>query len=158
MAGNVKADGRNGNRGRSGHDNLGGKRPGGKRGPSKKLDLILIMAIICLACAGFVAVRIAGADTDAETATVVIKDGEQKTYELPLGKNAVKTVTTDLGTNVVEIKDGRVRVKDADCPNLDCVHQGWIDKAGQQIVCLPHKLTVDIVDEGATATYDVVGR
>ena len=38
------------------------------------------------------------------------------------------------------------------------MHQGWIDAAGQQIVCLPHKLTVDIVDEGATTTYDVVGR
>ena len=125
---------------------------------SKKLNLILIVAIAAVACAGLFATRLMGANTDADTATVVIRDGEQNVYELPLGQDATKTITTDLGTNVIEIKDGRVHVEEADCPNQDCVHQGWIDAAGQQIVCLPHKLTVDIVDEGAEAAYDVMGR
>ncbi|MFR7670942.1 MAG: NusG domain II-containing protein [Collinsella sp.] len=44
-----------------------------------------------------------------------------------------------LGTNLIEIKDGRVHVEEADCPNQDCVHQGWVDAAEEQIVCLPHK-------------------
>lgn len=125
---------------------------------SKKLNLILAVAIAAVACAGLVATRLIGANTDANTATVVIRDGAQNVYELPLGQDVTKSVTTDLGTNVIEIKDGRVHVEEADCPNQDCVHQGWIDAAGQQIVCLPHKLTVDIVDEGAEAAYDVVGR
>lgn len=125
---------------------------------SKKLNVILVLVIAALACAGLVATRLIGANTDADTATVVIRDGAQNVYELPLGQDATKAVTTDLGTNVVVIKDGRVHVEEADCPNQDCVHQGWIDAAGQQIVCLPHKLTVDIVDENAKATYDVVGR
>lgn len=125
---------------------------------SKKLNLILILVIAAVACAGLFATRLMGANTDADTATVVIRDGEQNVYELPLGQDATKTITTDLGANVIEIKDGRVHVEEADCPNQDCVHQGWIDAAGQQIVCLPHKLTVDIVDEGAEAAYDVMGR
>lgn len=125
---------------------------------SKKLNVILVVVIAALACAGLVTTRLIGVNTDADTATVVIRDGVQNVYELPLGQDATKTVTTDLGTNVIEIKDGRVHVEEADCPNQDCVHQGWIDAAGQQIVCLPHKLTVDIVDEGAESTYDVVGR
>ena len=125
---------------------------------SKKLNLILILVIAAVACAGLLATRLMGANTDAETATVVIRDGAQNVYELPLAQDATKTITTDLGTNVIEIKDGHVHVEEADCPNQDCVHQGWIDAAGQQIVCLPHKLTVDIVDEGAETTYDVVGR
>lgn len=125
---------------------------------SKKLNVILVVVIAALACAGLVTTRLIGVNTDADTATVVIRDGVQNVYELPLGQDATKTVTTDLGANVIEIKDGRVHVEEADCPNQDCVHQGWIDAAGQQIVCLPHKLTVDIVDEGAESTYDVVGR
>ena len=125
---------------------------------SKKLNVILVVVIAALACAGLVTTRLIGANTDADTATVVIRDGVQNAHELPLSQDATKTVTTDLGTNVIEIKDGRVHVEEADCPNQDCVHQGWIDAAGQQIVCLPHKLTVDIVDEGAEAAYDVVGR
>lgn len=125
---------------------------------SKKLNVILVVVIAALACAGLVTTRLIGANTDADTATVVIRDGVQNVYELPLGQDATKTVTTDLGTNVIEIKDGRVHVEEADCPNQDCVHQGWIDAAGEQIVCLPHKLTVDIVDESAETSYDVVGR
>ena len=125
---------------------------------NKRLNLILVLAIAAVACVGLVATRLMGANTNADTATVVIREGEQNVYELPLSQNTTKSVTTDLGTNLIEIKDGRVHVEEADCPNQDCVHQGWIDAAGEQIVCLPHKLTVDIVDESAKATYDVVGR
>ena len=135
------------------------KRKGARDGrDNKKLNLILILVIAAVASAGLLVTRLMGANTDADTATVVIRDGAQNVYELPLGQDVTKTITTDLGINVIEIKDGRVHVEEADCPNQDCVHQGWIDAAGQQIVCLPHKLTVDIVDEGAEATYDVVGR
>lgn len=135
------------------------KRKGVRDGrDNKRLNLILVLAIAAVACVGLVATRLMGANTNADTATVVIRDGEQNVYELPLNQDTTKTVTTDLGTNLIEIKDGRVRVEEADCPNQDCVHQGWIDAAGEQIVCLPHKLTVDIVDESAETTYDVVGR
>ena len=99
-----------------------------------------------------------GFGSTAQGATAVITDADKKTYEMPLDQDTITTVTTELGANVIEVKDGRVRAKEADCPNQDCVHQGWISKPGQQIVCLPHKLTVDIVDEDAQADYDVVGR
>lgn len=135
------------------------KRKGARDGrDNKRLNLILVLAIAAVACAGLVATRLMGENTNADTATVVIRDGEQNVYELPLSQNTTKSVTTDLGTNLIEIKDGRVHVEEADCPNQDCVHQGWIDAAGEQIVCLPHKLTVDIVDASAETTYDVVGR
>lgn len=135
------------------------KRKGARDGrDNKRLNLILVLAIAAVACVGLVATRLMGANTNADTATVVIRDGEQNVYELPLSQNTTKSVTTDLGTNLIEIKDGRVHVEEADCPNQDCVHQGWIDAAGEQIVCLPHKLTVGIVNEGAGTTYDVVGR
>lgn len=135
------------------------KRKGARDGrDNKRLNLILVLAIAAVACVGLVATRLMGANTNADTATVVIRDGEQNVYELPLSQDTTKTVTTDLGTNLIEIKDGRVRVEEANCPNQDCVHQGWVDAAGEQIVCLPHKLTVDIVDESAETTYDVVGR
>lgn len=128
-----------------------------KRG-SRKLNIVLVAAIAIVAIAGFVAVKLMGLGSATQGATAVITDADKKTYEMPLDKDATITVTTDLGTNVIEVKDGRVRAEEADCPNQDCVHQGWIGKTGQQIVCLPHKLTVDIVDEGAQADYDVVGR
>lgn len=129
-----------------------------KKRCSSKLNIVLVAVIALVAVAGFAAVKLMGLGSTTQGATAVITDADKKTYKLPLDTDATITVTTDLGTNVIEVKDGRVRAKEADCPNQDCVHQGWIGKPGQQIVCLPHKLTVDIVDEDAQADYDVVGR
>ena len=77
---------------------------------------------------------------------------------MPLSQDDVLTVASSAGTNVIEMQAGKVRVSEADCPNQDCVEQGWISNAGQQIVCLPHKLVVNITDEDAASAYDVVGR
>lgn len=46
--------------------------------------------------------------------------------------------------DVIEIKDGAVRIKEADCPDQDCIKTGWISRPGQQIVCLPYRLVVKI--------------
>ena len=52
------------------------------------------------------------------------------------------------GTNTIEIKDGKVRMIEAQCPNHLCVHQGWIGLEGQSIVCLPNKVTVSVCGTG----------
>lgn len=123
------------------------------------MTLIAVVLLAVLAAGSFAAVRAWGAASGGETATVVVKDADGNELELSLAEDATRTVTSSTGTNVIEVKDGRVRVREADCPNQDCVHQGWIDSAGKQIVCLPHKLTVDIVDsEGAGNGIDVMGR
>ncbi len=48
------------------------------------------------------------------------------------------------GRHVIEIQDGRVRVREADCPDQICVRQGWLEKPGQLAVCLPHRMVVRI--------------
>ncbi|HCD1731609.1 TPA: NusG domain II-containing protein, partial [Enterococcus faecium] len=42
--------------------------------------------------------------------------------------------------NIVEIKDGRIRVKEDNSPDQIAVRTGWISKPGQTSICLPHKL------------------
>lgn len=49
------------------------------------------------------------------------------------------------GTNTLEIKAGKARLVDADCPDKLCVRQGWVQYTGQCITCLPNRLTVTIV-------------
>jgi hypothetical protein len=49
------------------------------------------------------------------------------------------------GLIIVEIKDKKVRVKESDCPDKLCMKRGWIDEAGQFIICMPNKLVVKIV-------------
>lgn len=46
-------------------------------------------------------------------------------------------------TNVCEIKDGKVRMTQAQCPDQLCIKQGAIDTSGGMIVCLPNKVTIE---------------
>ncbi len=124
-----------------------------------KAGAIVVAVLVVLVVAGVVATYAIGELTDARVAH--IQDADGKTYDLPLGKDATLTVESSAGENTIVVEGGTVRVSEANCPNLDCVHQGEISNAGQQIVCLPHKLVVSITDgsNGSenSASYDVVG-
>ena len=51
-------------------------------------------------------------------------------------------------TNTVTLEQGRVCMSEANCPDQICVNQGWISDGTVPIVCLPHRLIVEIVDGG----------
>lgn len=88
----------------------------------------------------------------------VVHDGDGNEYVLPLSEDAVLPVESSLGSNTIEVADGAVFVRDADCDTLDCVHQGAINSPGPQIICLPHKLWIEVVSSGqrdGSATMDV---
>ena len=121
-----------------------------------RINVIAVLVITAVALAAAAAANALGNAVDARTA--VIQDADGNTFAIPLSKDDVLTVTSSAGTNVIEVQSGKVRVSEADCPNQDCVDQGWISNAGQQIVCLPHKLVVNITDEDAASAYDVVGQ
>ena len=52
----------------------------------------------------------------------------------------------DGGYNIVTVKDGKIAVTQADCPDQYCVRQGFCNQ-GEQIVCLPHNLVISFVGE-----------
>lgn len=58
-------------------------------------------------------------------------------------------------TNVLQIKDHKAKMKEADCPDQLCVHQSAISKSKQTIVCLPNKVVAE-VQSTQTADYDAI--
>ena len=53
-------------------------------------------------------------------------------------------------TNVCEIKDGKIRMTEASCPDHLCIQQGAIDSKGGMIVCLPNKIVIEGVHSGTS--------
>ena len=51
-------------------------------------------------------------------------------------------------TNICEIKDGKIRMTEASCPDHLCIQQGAIDTRGGMIVCLPNKIVIEGVHTG----------
>lgn len=74
---------------------------------------------------------------------------------LPAGAPSSFLVRGVVGASTVEVEGGRVRMLEAPCPGGVCVKQGWIDRPGQSIVCIPGQILVRI--EG-TAPLDAVTR
>ncbi len=82
---------------------------------------------------------------NSQKANVAIIYVNQKVYKtLPLNEDNLVEVETENGYNIVEIKNGQVRVKSANCSGQDCVLMGFISKKGQTITCLPHKMVIEL--------------
>lgn len=78
---------------------------------------------------------------------VVYVDGTER-YRYPLNEDLVVMIPTeDDHYNILEIKDGKANVAQADCANQICVHTAPISKVGDSIICLPHKLSVILESE-----------
>ena len=77
---------------------------------------------------------------------VVIHDASGEERRTPLTEDATIRVETELGRNTIVVEKGIARMAEADCPHGYCLRQQPISKPGQQIICLPHKLWVEIVD------------
>lgn len=74
---------------------------------------------------------------------------------LPLEKDSEIAVQSDFGTNKVVIKDKKVFVTDATCPDHLC-EKHVIEKSGRSIVCLPNRMSVVIEGEKNDGKIDVI--
>jgi len=84
-----------------------------------------------------------------EASAVKIYSEGKLLYTLPLSQDTSVTVETDRGTNTVTVRDGKVAVTAADCPDHYCMDRGFCS-SGPQIVCLPNRLVIKFTDSGTT--------
>lgn len=100
------------------------------------LDVIAGIAVLAVLIASVVTL------TRPEGGTVEVYVDGRLEYSYPLNEDRTFEVRGGEGFNIVEIKDGGVRVTDADCKNGLCVKSVAISKNGQQIVCLPNRMII----------------
>ena len=67
------------------------------------------------------------------------------------------TVEGKYGSNVISVEPGKIRVSEADCPDLVCVNQGWQSTGAAPIVCLPHKLVIKLIPNNPDNTDGIDG-
>ena len=78
-----------------------------------------------------------------EVVRIIQDRHEIATYSL--FENRIESISYgDENYNLLLISNGQVSVSDADCPDKLCVHQHSISRNGESIICLPHKLVIQI--------------
>jgi len=111
-----------------------------------RVILFLLLAAVA-ASAAWLLLR--DGDTDAPTARI-LRDGVLL-EEIDLSRVDEPyslTLEDESGRNVLSVERGRVCVSEADCPDQVCVKQGWVSSGAAPIVCLPHKLVVELAGTG----------
>ena len=59
-----------------------------------------------------------------------------------LAEDKTITIKTAAGFNTLRIHNGTAKLEAADCPNKLCLKEKSISRAGDSIVCIPHKLVL----------------
>lgn len=107
-----------------------------------RIKEILIIAAVLIASV-IAIVIINNRSLNGNNVIISVDDSTYGTYSLYKEQQIV--IESSYGINVVEIKDGAVRMLSADCPNQLCVKMRPMNEDNHDsIVCLPHKVIVEI--------------
>ncbi len=119
----------------------------------KKNDMILIGVILIVALAAFGGISWYSEKNTKEAEAVVYVDGEEQ-GRYPLNQDTSVRVSLEDGNyNLLEIKDGQADITEASCPDKVCVDHRPVKNQGESLVCLPHKVVVEI-ENGEEAKID----
>lgn len=119
----------------------------------KPWDIIIISILIV---ASFVptivfALSFDNAESGNSVKYAVVKIDGKEVERFDLDEISSKMVTyypSDTQYNIVEIHEGKIRVKEDNSPDQIAVRTGWISEPGQTSICLPHRLVITIEQEG----------
>lgn len=125
--------------------------------PGDRLLIICGLAALIAGGAWFFIQHGTGATEPAGQPLNVVCQSRDGFYRVDeLSANVEYTVTTtdangEEGQNVVRIANGTVDVVSATCSNQICVDHDPISQAGEEIVCLPHGVVIDVVEDETDA-------
>lgn len=118
-------------------------------------DIILAAVILVIAAAGLLFVKL----TKVEGNNVIVKINgvEAASYSLEDDvRYEIKTGKNNENINVLVIKNGKAYITEADCPDGICKEYRPISYVGETIVCLPHKVVIEITGDSTEMSLDAV--
>ena len=118
-----------------------------------KNDIILAVIVVAVAATGLLLLNV----FKTEGSFAVVKIDGKETARYPLSVNTEVVIETgDNGKNTLVIENNKAFMKDANCPDKICEGHSKISYKGETIVCLPHKVVIEIVAEDSENELDVV--
>lgn len=111
----------------------------------KKNDFRIIIGILIIAGIFYMVNQYRISKMDPDTLFVKINVNGKLYEKVSLNEEKEFRIETEHGYNIIKVHDNGVEMLDANCPDKICVRTEFIDKAGSTIVCLPHKIYVEII-------------
>lgn len=117
----------------------------------KPWDIVILFSLVLMSIFPLVIFSInnSSISQSADTQAVIRVDGKEvQHFDLIKGNESFtyRYVDSDGDYNLIEISGNKIRIKEASCTDQTCVKQGWISNESETIVCLPHKLVIEITN------------
>lgn len=110
----------------------------------KKIEKLIVVILLIIATVVFAFNKI----NTKDVLMVSVKNAnEEVLLTFNINEDNYYELEGKYGKFHIEVKDGKCRAIDVDCPNQICVHTGWISSDNPvPIICLPNGLMV-MIDE-----------
>lgn len=110
--------------------------------------VIAISILISLGCFGiYPLLNSVYAKTETNRGMVSVEVNGELFGTYDLDQDRTIEVKSEFGTNIVEIREGRAYVTDADCPDKLCVHDSKSGELLKEIICLPNRMVLRISED-----------
>lgn len=117
-------------------------------------DIILVATIVVIVAAALLILN--AFKTKGSFAVVKIDGVETARYSLTENTEVLITAgAEDEFTNLLVIENGKAYIKEANCADKICVNTGAAHYSGETIVCLPHKVVIEIISSKADSGIDM---
>lgn len=124
----------------------------------KKMDIVIIAVLILLSFTPHLIFFKTSQKGSKNNYAIIQVDGKiHKKIDLSKVKKSEKVnLNLPNGKNTLLIKSNSIQMDSANCNDALCVKQGNISKVGQTIICLPHKLIIEIKGDELDSKDDLI--
>ena len=124
----------------------------------KKMDIVIIAVLLILSFTPHLIFFKTSQKSSKNNYAIIQVDGKiHKKIDLSNVKKSEKVnLNLPNGKNTLLIKNNSIQMKSANCNDALCVKQGNISKVGQTIICLPHKLIIEIKGDELDSKDDLI--
>ena len=112
----------------------------------KKRTIIIfaVCAAVFAALCVYAFIALNGTNDGLHTAVISVDGREVRRIDLLAAPDETFTVESENGYNIVCVKDGKISVIEASCPDKVCVNHGELASELLPIICLPNKMIIEL--------------
>lgn len=121
----------------------------------KKKDMILMAAVLLIAAVMALILHFSMERSD-DMVYIMVDGSVYGIYSMK--ENQSIEVMNESGYNRIVIENNSVHMENADCPDQYCVKHKAVKSVNETIVCLPHKLVVEIHSAAESNGIDSVSQ
>ena len=124
----------------------------------KKMDIVIIAVLLIISFTPHLIFFKTSQKSSKNNYAIIKVDGKiHKKIDLSNVKKSEKVnLNLPNGKNTLLVENNSIEMKSANCNDALCVKQGNISKVGQTIICLPHKLIIEIKGDELDSKDDLI--